>query len=96
MRDFAEQWYGKPGRYSRADVRTALLQAVAVYGSITAMALRLVPRRSRRTLHHWFMMLNITREDIKEFRRQGVVLRESNGSITDVLIPQWKGTTDGR
>lgn len=96
MREFAEQWYGLPGRYTREDVKTALLQALAVHGTIAAMAARLVPKRPRRTLHHWFLHLGITKEDIRQFRRQGVVLRGDNGSITDVLIPAWRGNEHGR
>lgn len=90
MRDFAAQWYGRSGRYSRADVRAALIQALAAYGGVKRVAHGLVPTRPRSTIYAWMRKLKITRRDVLNFRRHGTTQGHKIGE-SQLRVPKWKG-----
>lgn len=93
MRNFAAQWYGRQERYTVADVKAALIQALATYGGVKRLANGLIPKRPRSTIYAWMEKLGITSKDAALFRRQGTTLGQRVGG-GHLKTPKWKGATE--
>lgn len=90
MRNFAAQWYGRRERWSIADVKAALTQALAAYGGVKRLATGFIPNRPRSTIYAWMEKLGITSKDVALFRRRGTTFggRVGGGHLK---VPKWKG-----